>query len=72
MTGYPEELIGRLQPKSIVLSHFNDFFAERADRRLLPTAELTAFLGKCQRAASYPGLERILIPDLDSTLAFGP
>ena len=68
--GYPGELLRRLQPAHVVLSHYNDFFGDRDARDVVASADLEDFLRECQEAADYPGLRSIVVPDLDGTLLF--
>ncbi len=67
---YPAEWIERLQPRVIVLSHFDDFMSPRdydqePPSEVLYEADITGFLLDAQRAAlRYERFERIVVPAL--------
>lgn len=69
--GYPDEVIRRLKPRHIVLSHFDNFFQEDfAKPEVVPTADLQDFLQTVQNAADYPEFENICVPAVDTFLHF--
>lgn len=69
--GYPVEVIKRLRPRHIVLSHFDDFFQEDSARHeVVATAHLQEFLQTVQDAADYPELESICVPAVDTVIQF--
>ncbi|MEZ6189154.1 MAG: MBL fold metallo-hydrolase [Planctomycetota bacterium] len=67
---YPAEWIERLQPRVVILAHFDDFLARRDYDRdppveVLYEADVLGVLLEAQRAAErYPGCERIVVPAL--------
>ena len=67
---YPAEWIHRLQPRIVVLAHFDDFLSARdydqdPPTKVLYEADVLGFLLEAQRAAlSYPRFERIVVPAL--------
>ena len=70
VTGYPDGFIRRLEPRNIVLSHYNNFFqTDPTKRQLVPTADLHGFLSRAQEAAGYDGFVAILVPDVGTVVA---
>lgn len=70
---YPREHLARLQPKHIVLSHFNTFITEDPDEQLaygpvdfvnLPRLSREVQAAFALNEASYPGFEKLYIPAL--------
>ncbi len=67
--GYPEDLLDAIRPRTVILSHFNDFFSTDPEPQALRQADLAGFLRRLQRAAP-PETERIIVPDLNVALSF--
>jgi hypothetical protein len=72
---YPKELIKKLKPRYIILSHFDDFFETDRDKRPIKTvrtANLDEFILKIQddinSIVNYGRFEKIIIPDVDTTV----
>lgn len=72
---YPKELIKKLKPRYIILSHFDDFFETDRDKRPindLPFSGLDEFILQIQddinSIDNYDRFEKIIIPDVDSTI----
>ena len=71
ITGYPTGIIRRLQPRYIVLAHFDDFLQTgRKRRRVIATADLDAFVRVVKEAANYERFEAIVMPDVGTTISF--
>ncbi len=69
--GYPGSLVRALDPRYIVLSHFNDLFDRRRPQRTLRFADLDGILKALQEEVSArksPGFERIIVPDIKAAL----
>lgn len=67
--GYPKELIERLKPRQIILSHFDNFFQEgRWPKCVIPRADLGAFTREAIAACAHPTFERLCIPDVGSVV----
>jgi hypothetical protein len=69
--GYPRDHLARLQPKNIVLSHFNTFFKEDPDQQLavgpldfvrMPGLSREVQSTFARNAASDPDFEKLYIP----------
>ena len=67
--GYPAELIRRLKPRQIVLSHFDNFLQEgRWPKWVIPTADLDGFIREALSTCTHPRFERLCIPDVGATV----
>lgn len=72
VTGYPREFIRRLRPRQIVLTHFDNFIQEgRAWKSVIATAHLHEFIRESLAECSYPGFERIVVPDVGAVVRVG-
>jgi hypothetical protein len=66
---YPQEFIKRLQARYVVLSHFDDFFQDGGTApKTVRNGDFEGFLRKVQCASKYDRLERIVAPNVLSTL----
>jgi L-ascorbate metabolism protein UlaG (beta-lactamase superfamily) len=69
--GYPGTLVRALEPRYIVLSHFNDLFDRQRPQRTLRFADLDGMLKVLQQEVgnrTSPGFERIIVPDIKAEL----
>jgi len=67
--GYPQKFIERLQARYVVLSHFDDFFQDGgASPKTIRNGDFYGFLRTVQCASNYDRLERIVAPNVGSTL----
>lgn len=65
VTGYPREVIKRLKPRQIILSHFDNFIQEgRALKNVIPTADLQGFIREALAECTHPQFERLVVPDV--------
>jgi hypothetical protein len=66
---YPTKLLQHLQARHVVLAHFDNFFqTDGEDPTVVPRGNLDGFLRASQKAIDYPGLERIVVPNVGSVL----
>ena len=69
--GYPREVIQRLRPRYIILSHFDNFLEDHGgSRAVVPSADLRDFLNEVQDAADYPEFKSIRLPAVDTIQHF--
>ncbi len=67
--GYPGEFITRLQPRQVILSHFDNFLQEgRWPKCVIPTAGLNGFIRAALSACAYPRFERLCVPDVGAVV----
>jgi len=67
--GYPTEVIRRLRPRQIILSHFDNFIQEgRWPKCVIPTADLDGFTREALSACVHPRFERLCVPDVGATV----
>ncbi|MBI2487187.1 MAG: hypothetical protein HYW01_09560 [Deltaproteobacteria bacterium] len=74
MTDYPGKLIEAFRPRVIILSHYDDFFEPDRKKRpinFVPSARFYEFLNKLQGYTEYDRFEKVLAPDVGTTLFFG-
>jgi hypothetical protein len=70
---YPGKLMEAFRPRVIILSHFDDFFEPDRQKRpitFVPTAKFYEFLRELQTHTKYARFEKVLIPDVGSTMYF--
>lgn len=66
---YPKEILGRLRARHVVLAHFDDFFQSgNGPPETVTNADFDGFARVVQAASDYAGLERIVAPNVGSTL----
>ncbi len=66
---YPAEVIRRLRPRVILLSHLDNFLQNGWEKReLVASSHLPEFLAKARSACDYPEFERLVITDMGSTV----
>ena len=72
---YPKGLIDKLKPRYIILSHFDNFFETDRDKKpikTVPLAGLDEFILQIQddinSIDNYGRFEKIIIPDVDTTV----
>lgn len=67
--GYPGELIARLRPRQIILSHFDNFLQEtRGLKFVIPTADLKRFTREALKSCDYQRFERLCVPDIGAVV----
>jgi hypothetical protein len=67
--GYPAELIERLKPRQVILSHFDNFLQEgRWPKCVIPTADLRGFIQETITACTHPAFERLCVPDVGAVM----
>lgn len=70
---YPVEVIRRLRPRVVVLTHLNNFLQDGWKKReVVATADLPAFLDRARAACDHPEFERIVITDVGGTVRVLP
>jgi hypothetical protein len=72
---YPQELIKKLKPRYIILSHFDNIFETNRNKKpikTVPLAGLDEFILQIQddinSIDNYGRFEKIIIPDVDTTV----
>jgi L-ascorbate metabolism protein UlaG (beta-lactamase superfamily) len=72
-TGYPSNIIYRLQPRHIIASHYDNFFqVNNKPTEVVALADLNGFLFRSQQSSDYYRFKDILLPSVGSVLLFKP
>lgn len=70
---YPGKLMEAFRPRVIILSHFDDFFEPDRQKRpikFVQSAGFYEFLHKLQAYTKYDRFEKVLVPDVGTTMYF--